>query len=214
MSLEVGDKFRFPGWCYFINDRWSNIEEDAEGYYTLVDSVYYQQDAGDEQARKHIRMQLKFDYFNDEAQLEFIEGIGPNSGFYHYLRPNEYILGTNLSCYETEAGLWKNIVYLTSYPFLVIRGDCVQDFGGINSVRQELPIHIKQSESALEVSFENPVTGKLILYDAAGKIQLELNLLNNKAIKVPVGNLSVGNYILYVKDNNTGKVTAKKAPVY
>ncbi len=96
MSLEEGDVFRFPDWVYF--KYYEGMQKDKKGYFSLVDSIYY------EDGRKHVRLELMYD--RNDGFLEFIEGVGPNSGFYHYIEP--FYHKYRLHLHETETRLWKN----------------------------------------------------------------------------------------------------------
>jgi hypothetical protein len=218
MSLKLGDKFYLHFYTWIGPDafQWGyeGLEKDENGYYTFVDSVYYEED---EYARKHIRTKL-INYNNmcytcyggKDNPMEFIEGIGSNYGFYYLLNPIGGAYYTHdLTCYETEAGLWKNIKYYDVHNIPIEYRECfwVQS---IKSVEQELPIEIRQTQGKLNISFGFPITGEVILYNSLGKKQVQQNLLSEKAVVFSLNGLSQGTYLLYVSDRNTGKKNVKK----
>jgi hypothetical protein len=219
MSLKLGDKFymHFPAWekPEWFQGGYAGLEEDENGYYTIVDSVYYEED---EYARKHIRTQLiNYDnmrctwcYDGKDNPMEFIEGIGSNYGFYYFLIPlNGIFYSHDLTCYETEAGLWKNNMFFDVRDTPTVYRECFLE-QSIKSVEQELPIEIRQTQGKLNISFGFPVTGEVILYNSLGKKQVQQNLLSEKTVVFSLNGLSQGIYLLYVSDRNTGKKNVKK----
>jgi hypothetical protein len=213
MSLKLGDKFylHFPAWEYPYQERllYEGLEEDENGFYTVVDSVYYEED---ESARKHIRTKLiNYDNMSELYNpMEFIEGIGSNYGFYYLFMPLQGVFYTHdLTCYETEAGLWKNNKFYDVRDIPIEYRECFM-MQSVKSVEQELPVEIRQTQGKLNISFGFLITGEAILYNLLGKMQIQRNLSSEKTVVFSMNGLSQGIYFLYVSDRNTGKKNVKK----
>ncbi len=205
MSLEIGDKFYLPVDTRF-DSGFEGVEQDETGYYTEVDSVFY--DENDSENRKHIRTKLRHSVTGHV--MEFIEGIGSSFGFF-YQKNSAYMYG-ELVCYESGNSEWKNIQYWDEhYPGPEeTRFNCtyttlsLMDIPPVTAVS----LDIQQSKQSLVIRSDTPVNGQAILYDLPGKIQLKVDITGNDVIQMQ--NISPGSYIFQVLDENKKTIITEK----
>jgi len=203
MDLELGDKFYFPTDTRFDNG-FVGLEQDETGYYTEVDSVFY--DENDTENRKHIRMKLKHPVTNHA--MEFIEGIGSTFGFF-YQKSGMPMYG-ELTCYENENGIWKNTQHWDEHytgPDET-RFDCIYttlvDIPSVSTVS----LNIQQSKQTLIIRFHTQIIAQVILYDLQGRIQSKVDVMNNDVIQIR--NIPSGSYVFQLTDENKKTIMVKK----
>ena len=213
MSLLVGDTFRLTSPFvedYLGSSLFRGIEKDEAGYYTLIDSVYYKED------RKHIRTQiyLKGWLYVEDYHLEFIEGIGSSFGFNYYVLhpmfPN--YLELYLTCYETEDLLWKNLDFWHEEKIPNLGSDCFYNYdaSGIESADKKHILKMKQEADNITLSFEDAISGRIVLYDLLGKALIATEIQNEDTVIIPLWKIPQGNYLLCVFDKSTGKILARE----
>ena len=115
MDLEIGDKYYFTLFgenfeeynCnqYHGTYCFKDIKKDEYGYYTTVDSIYY------EDGRKHIQFEmiLPCKHYFEDIPFTFIEGIGPNISFEPIVEGFSDNFYSCFLCHETESELWAKL---------------------------------------------------------------------------------------------------------
>ncbi len=197
MSLEKGDTVRFPDIDYWGPFGY-NLEQDETGYYTIVDSVYY------ENNRKHIQTELSHDFDLFPLKLTFVEGVGPSFGFFYFIE-NWGVLYA-LNCYETDSLFWKNKEFWSDYYGWINPNtgtDCLVGYASINDPKPKIDFTIEKQSGSINLLFEKPITAEIKLYDTLGRIVYSNAVSNNEKISISTIHFSPGTYILSIFDKNT-----------
>ncbi len=174
---------------YYGNKHYVNSDGEKV-WYALVDSIYF------EDNRKHVRMDVVVRNYHctngicDDPYL-FIEGRGPNIGLSSYLDSDAC---TYLLCYETESESYLNPFFEKCDYYLRIPSLVVSDF-----------FQAKQIDNKLQVTFIQPFSGRLYLYDHLGRICCETFIEEQKETMLPIIGFPRGIYFLRCNDI-TGKV--------
>jgi len=209
MDLQIGDKYYFPpsksGFNQhgMFNSNFINVQEDENGYYTTVDSVYYKDD------RKYIQFDAIYDGIDFDFPLTFIEGIGPNVSFISIYEP--FSMAVCCNCYETESGLWKTDLKSDYVDFSQIE-NCFREYVSLPKIAVDSPLKLIQRKDEIELqpdagSFES---GKVYVYSTQGKLLFSQPVKGNTNIIIPTSGFSTGAYIIQLTEGKTKKTWSGK----
>ena len=203
MDLKIGDKYYFPPFKTDFNqisaygNYFINVQEDENGYYTTVDSVYYEDD------RKYIRFEAIYHGINFDLPLTFIEGIGPNVSFVPFYTSNT-CMAVCCNCYETENGLWKSDI--------IQMEECFLELTGIPQIETNIPLQLIQRKGEIELRPDagNFVSGWVYMYSTEGKLLYSQPAKRDAAIVISTSGFSKGTYIIQLTEENTKKMWNRK----
>ena len=210
MDLEIGDKFYFsPDMNNEDNNyHFHNIRTDEHGSYTVVDSIYYEND------RKHIQFESEYHAFININRLTFIEGIGPNISFEPIVISDVW-WSVCFNCYETECGLWK-VNFLDQNYHDIFMGECLFNLMSINKINFNFPLKLIQSKGEIELrpdagDFES---GWVYVYSIQGNLLYAKPVKRNANIIIPTSGFSSGTYIIQLIEDKTKKTWREKVLVW
>ena len=184
MSMQVGDSINI------------NSDPASTDQFVMVDSVYSKNN------RKHIRLAKWIDY-QQNKKLEFIEGIGPNTGILY--KTNEWLVYNELLICAYKDG---NQVFADSSLF--ISGPCEYNVMGIEDIKPEIKVSVSPNPANdhFTINVEVDTTGEIIITDALGCVVFNSQTTAQKT-KVSTQNWPAGLYFYTVDSIGKKAVTGK-----
>jgi hypothetical protein len=191
LNLEVGDTFQVPEiWDIYMMNYRTEI---------TVDSVYVQD------GLKHV--QFDCEIFPPDYKLTFIEGIGPNIGFYS---SEHWAYGELLNCFQNQSLFYKNAIQM---------GDGTIGFPCGYQTPLEEAVHvpatdqdytIRTQKNTILIDFDTPSDIRLFIYDMEGKLYHAADFTAEKNIAVPVSSFPKGIYVLKIFNKIRNTINVNK----
>ena len=213
MDLEIGDKYYFSVFReefekgYYCREFcFNDIKEDEHGYYTTVDSIYY------EDGRKHIQFETMFlgGGFFDNIPFTFIEGIGPNISF-EPIAAKYSGASFCFLCHETESESWHTS-FFNPESWDYFPEDCLIGYDNISEINPDTPLQLTQRKNEIEVHPDVNVftSGWIYVYSTCGDLLYTQPVERSANIIIPTSGFSNGACIILLKEGKTGKVWSRK----
>jgi hypothetical protein len=199
LNLQVGDEFRIP-------EIWNVYSFDEDRL--VVDSVYI------ENGLKHVRLDYIFDisdYIFDSSsgyifynslrpfKLTFIEGVGPNIGFFSL-----EMLYQIVNCFQNQSLFYKN--ELISIPCGYNKGGG----GGIETVFSNKDYSLLSKDEGIVIDFPSEEIRQISICDISGRLHYNRDFLTTKEVLIPTGSFPKGIYLLKIFNKKENRISINK----